>query len=87
MRWDEMRWDKRGTNGAEQYIFFHGKGKKQIPNLFIHQGIVSSVESEVTERDITALKVFAPNKHKSDNIKSNFVKKQAFWSVLKALYK
>jgi hypothetical protein len=59
-------------------FFSMEKGINKFRIFFIHQGIVSSVESEVTARDITALKIFAPNKHKSDNIKSNFVKKQAF---------
>jgi hypothetical protein len=43
----EVRWDKRGTVRAGDYIFFYGKGKKNhqlVTRFFIHYRIVTAVK-------------------------------------------
>jgi exonuclease III len=77
----EVRWNKRGTVRAEDYIFFYGKGneKNQLgTGFFVHHGKVSPVKRVefVTDRmshivlswcNIIVLNVQAPSDESNDS--------------------
>jgi exonuclease III len=84
----EVRWEKRGTERAEDYIFFYGVGHEdhQLGTTFlVHKRIISAVRriEFVSDRmsyiilrvrwcNIIVLNVHAPLEDKSDDVKDSF---------------
>jgi exonuclease III len=84
----EVRWEKGGTERAEDYIFFygHGNGDHQLETgFFVHKRIISAVwrVELISDRmsytilrghwcNITVLNVHVPCEDKGDDIKDRF---------------
>jgi exonuclease III len=84
----EVRYEKGGTERAEDYMFFYGKGKYDHQlgtGFFIHKRIISAVRRAefVSDRtshiilrgrwcNIVVLNVHAPCEDKSDDVKDSF---------------
>jgi exonuclease III len=80
----EVRWEKGGTERAEDYTFFYGKGNVRT-GFLIHERILSAVRRVefVSDRmsyiilrgcwcSIVVLNVHAPCEDKSDDVKDSF---------------
>jgi exonuclease III len=84
----EVRWEKGGTERAEDYAFFYGQrnGDHQLgTGFFIHKRIVSAVRRVefISDRmlyiilrgrwcNIIVLNVYAPCEDKGDDVKDSF---------------
>jgi hypothetical protein len=84
----EVRWDKGGTEQAEDYIFFNGQGNGDHQlgtGFFVHRRIVSAVRRVefISDRksyiilrgrwcNIIVLNVNAPCEDKGDDVKASF---------------
>jgi exonuclease III len=84
----EIRWEKGGTERAEDYTFFYGQGNgdhQSGSGFFVHKRIVSVVRrvvfisdrmSYITLRgrwcNIIVLNVHAPREDKGDDVKGRF---------------
>jgi hypothetical protein len=84
----EVRWDKGGTERAEDYTFLYGEENEDYPlgkSFFVHKRIISAVwrveffsdrMSYIILRghwcNVIVLNVHAPWKDKSDDVKDSF---------------
>jgi hypothetical protein len=84
----EVRWEKGGTERAEDYTFFYGRGNEDHQlgtGFFVHKRIISAVRRVelVSDRmsyiilrgcwcSIVLLNVHAPCADKSDDVKDSF---------------
>ena len=81
----DVRWDKRGTLRAGDYICFYGKAKENHQlgtRFFLHHGIITAVNSDrlpyIVLRDrwcnIIVLNVHSSSKEKSDDSKDSLMR-------------
>jgi hypothetical protein len=86
----EVRWEKGGTEQAEDYTFFYGQGngEQQVrTGFFIHKKIISEVRivEFISDRlpyiilrgrwcNVIVLNVHAPCEDKGDDVKDSFYK-------------
>jgi exonuclease III len=84
----EVRWEKSGTERAEDYIFFYGQGNEDHQlgtGFFVHKRTLSAVRAVefISDRmsyiisrgswcDIIFLNVHAPCEYKWDDVKDSF---------------